>query len=300
MNRSSVWAVAALMGLGCNALADQLLERGSFEWPRVKARLERSKGGDLKKSAMNADWTIFKDKSDPAGGRLVLGLTNEIARTGKQSIVVHFDKLTKTEAVAMLASDLIPILPEQPYRIGIYGRVDKKDPVALDTRTPFIKLRIDWFKDSVDEDTGEPGYDQVEDPEFRMQPIPGSQNRPALFTATAWNQFFTDLRSPAGAQYVKVTWTWETGTKEGETNGIIFFDDATIEGPSGPKSDPFQDDPELKAIMDEAAKDPNLVQPEPDDAPLTATPLSPKGPQPAPTPQLPPPPAPKPAPAPQQ
>lgn len=293
MTRLPLLMIVATLATGASAFGQQLLESGSFEWPATTKRKARSEGGDLTKSAMSAEWITFKDKPDDKEGRLIMGLTNEISRSGRQSLFVNFDKLTKKNIKGVLASDLIPVQPGQSYKIGIYGRVDKKEPIALDTRTPWLRLRIDWFKNGVDEDSGETVMEQVGNPDddAKGHPLPGAKTRKPYFVSTEWKQFWANVKSPADAEFVKVTWTWETYQQDGETNGIMFFDDATIEGAPGPKVDPFADDPEIQAELKAMADDPNLVKPDEDKPAINVTPLTPPVPPrtPATTPLSPPP-----------
>lgn len=213
----------------------QLLESGSFEWPPVSRRKSLEEGADVSKSAMNAEWYTFKDSATGEGGKLVLGLTNEVFRTGRQCMFVQFDKLARPAAVAQLASDFVSIKPNEKYHVSIWGRIERKNPVTLDQRVPHMKLRVDWFLADKEEQTG--------NVEYRVQPIPGSRNRPLMFTAAKWTEYFANLKSPEDAAFMRVTWTWETPPQAGETNGVVFFDDAGIEGESGPKDDPFADLP---------------------------------------------------------
>jgi hypothetical protein len=212
------------------AETQSLLESGGFEWPAVLAPRSLSEGADISKSAMNAEWVRFKDKPDADGGQLVLGLTNEIARSGRQCLYVEFNKLTKPKVSAELGSDFIPVKAGKSYRVAIWGRIDKKRPITLAQRLPFLKLRVDWFK--VDE---EGDMAQVGDVVWKVQPIPGPLKRPPLFIAGDWRQFFADMTAPVDATFIKMTWSWETPIQEGETNGVIFFDDASLEGEPGPK-----------------------------------------------------------------
>ena len=224
--------------LSARAEKQNLLESGSFEWPPVRKKKAISEGADVSKSAMNAEWFTFKDSATGEGGKLVMGLTNEIFRTGRQCVFVEFEKLTRPLAVAQLASDFVSIKPGEMYRIGVWGRIDKEQPIALDQRVPHLKLRVDWFLADREEQTGEV--------EYRVQPIPGSANRPPMFVAGKWSEYFANLKAPAEAAFVRVTWTFESGPNEGETNGIIYFDDAGIEGEPGPKEAIFEDEPEME------------------------------------------------------
>jgi hypothetical protein len=83
------------------------------------------------------------------------------------------------------------------------------------------------------------------------------------------------MSSPEEATFAKITWSWETTREEGETNGLMFFDDVTLEGAAGVKEDPFADDPEVQAERKATANDPNLVKPDEDTKPaMNVTPLN--------------------------
>ena len=214
-----------------------MLESGSFEWPPVSKKKALADGADVSKSAMNAEWLVFRDSTKGEGGKLILGLTNEIFRTGRQCMFVQFDKLTRPIAVAQLASDFVSIKPGEKYHVSIWGRIDRKLPLSLDQRVPHMKLRVDWFMADKEEQTG--------NVEYRVQSIPGSPNRPAMFASGKWSEYYADLKAPEDAAFMRVTWTWETPPQAGETHGIVYFDDAGIHGESGPKEDLFADEPEM-------------------------------------------------------
>jgi len=252
----------------------KILENGSFEWPAMVGRRERSQGADVSKSTMSSEWLTFKDKPDADGGKLILGLTSQIARSGRQSLFVEFNQLTKPNVSTELSSDLLPIMPDKPYRISIWGRMDKERPITLAQRSPYLKLRIDWFKTTVE--TNEDG-EKIEDREqtgevtWKAQPIPGPKNRKPLFVAHEWNEYFANVKSPEDANFIKITWYWDTPPQEGETDGVIYFDDATIQGEPGPKEDPSAEiEAEEKAA--EAAKAAASTPATPGAAPAAPTP----------------------------
>jgi hypothetical protein len=161
---------------------------------------------------------------------------------------------------------------------------------------------VDWFKNGVDEDSGEPAMEQVGNPDAdtRAEQLPGAKTRKPYFVSTEWRPFTVSLKAPDDAEFVKVTWIWHTTQQDGETHGVMYFDDAIIEGPAGPKVDPFADDPEIQAEMKATENDPNLVKPD-EDKPINVTPLTPPAaPKPEATPLSPPPAPPTPAPTPEK
>ena len=222
-------SAAFLAILITTAPAAQLLESGSFESPRVKGRTLRNQGGSPLR-ATHSDWMQFDDKVTDEGGRLKAGMTDEVSHSGKQAIFVEYDKLANDRAAVTLASNLVSILPAQSYRVAIWGRMPKKNPLTIDDRLAYLKLFIEFFQAD-----GETPCEQGEQQAMRAQPIPGSKNRPPLFTTGKWSEYFTVLKSPADAGFMKVTWRWETPAQEGAVTGMIFFDDAVIIGEPGPK-----------------------------------------------------------------
>lgn len=228
------FCVAAPLSLAW-AENEQMLESGGFEWPAVLGKKARSEGADISKSAAtNAEWIKFQDKPDGEGGRLIFGLTSEMSHGGRQGMYVEFDKLTKPNVSADMVSDFLPIKPGKPYRVGIWGRMDKARPITLAQRLPILQLRVDWFK--LDE---EGDMAQVGQPVWKMQPIPGPKTRKPFFIAGDWREYFADLTSPEDAGFIKITWSWRTPpAEEGETDGVIYFDDATLVGEPGPKPPP--------------------------------------------------------------
>jgi hypothetical protein len=62
--------------------------------------------------------------------------------------------------------------------------------------------------------------------------IPG-KDKSLLFVAGRWSEYFTEVRAPEGAEFMKVTFRWESPKREGAADGLIYFDDAVVEGPAG-------------------------------------------------------------------
>lgn len=201
--------------------ANQILEYGSFELPRVQTRLPKLKGGNFLLFTSD-EWMDFHGEPDSSHGSLVIGLTNEVSRTGRQSMYVEFNKLNKQRAEAMMVSQLIPIKADKPYRVGLWGRMDKKQALTLDQPLPLLRLQIDFFQADGETQTG----DQV----FRVQPMPGSRDRAAFFVSQEWREYYADMQTPDDAGFIKITWSWTSPPEPGEINGVMFFDDATLLG----------------------------------------------------------------------
>ena len=119
--------------------------------------------------------------------------------------------------------------PGDPIPEGCFLQVVGQADMTLDQRVPYLKLRVDWFMADKEEQTGEVVW--------KVQPMPGSKLRKALFNSGEWNEFFANVKSPDDAAFIKVTWFWDTPPQEGETNGVIYFDDAVIEGEAAPKEE---------------------------------------------------------------
>jgi hypothetical protein len=232
--------------------ASRLLDTGSFENPKVKGRTPREQGGTPIVPLGRHEWTRFDYKQSDQGGKLMAGLTNEIARTGKQSLYIEFDKLTAPMAEANLASDFVSIQPGLPYHVGVWGRVDRKNPIAIDERLPYLRLEVDFFQADKETQTG--------DPILRLQPLPGSHNRAPMFTSDKWTEFFANVKSPDDAAYIKITWTFGSPPDKGEINGVMYFDDAIIKGEPG------------KTPEELAAAEPDPAEPAPEATPTAAVP----------------------------
>lgn len=199
----------------------QILEYGSFELPRVQARTPKLKGGNFLLFTSD-EWMAFHGDPERARGTLTIGLTNEVARTGRQSMYIEFAKLQKPRAEAVLVSQLIPVKPDKPYRVALWGRMDKKQALTLDQPLPALRLQIDFFQMDGETQTG----DQV----FRVQPMPGSRDRPPFFVSKEWREYYADLQTPEDAAFLKITWSWTSPQEPEEINGVMYFDDATLVG----------------------------------------------------------------------
>ena len=255
------------------ATETQLLEYGSFELPRVKERTPRRQGGDFLKFALG-EWVRFEDKPDDDGGKLVAGVTNEVARTGRQSLFIEFTKLTKPQMFAEISSQPIPVKPSAPYRVSIWGRMDKKQPLTIEQRIPNLYLQVDFFQADGETQTG----DQV----FRVQPMPGSRRVKPFFSTERWSEYYAEVETPEDAGYLKITWRWATNPPKiaapgappdkSETNGVMYFDDATLIGErvdtdepepeETPEGTPGAESVQMKQLKpgDEAAEPPESTE----------------------------------------
>src|SRR5687768_17140306 len=129
---------AALLGVVTAASHAQprVIENASFEQPKVEGRRSVLDGATpVETETLKSSWTqLYPSKKDEAPGRIVVGLTNEIARTGSQSLYVDFEKIQKARKSAVLMSSLLPVKPEQPYKISIWGRLDRNRQLTLEDR----------------------------------------------------------------------------------------------------------------------------------------------------------------------
>jgi hypothetical protein len=208
--------------LAAHAQEKNLLSNGGFELPKVEGRKANLEGGNPALAPQDASlWRHFQvlGKAPESEGAIHIGLTNEIARTGRQSLFVDFSKYKSTKRRAQLLSDVFEVDPARDYIISIWGRTDPKRPLTLDQRRPYMQLEIEFFM--ID-----PGY-QSGELQHRTQMIPGSPGK-LLFTSNQWNRYEARVRSPRDAAFMKITFRWETGREAGETDGVIYFDDAEV------------------------------------------------------------------------
>lgn len=208
------------------ALAEDgnLIKNPSFEVPAVQARTAEFSGANpAQVEEDTTSWAHFQAVANPqdkSGGQIVVGLTNEIARTGKQSVFVDFQNVTATKRQSFLMTGLVPVKPGQTYRIGMWGRIDLKRPLTLDQRRPYFRVEVEYFTADKENQAGSA--------DNRNEFIPGSLDR-LFFVSAKWTEYFTSVRAPADAGFMKVSFRWETGNEQGATDGMIYFDDASLQ-----------------------------------------------------------------------
>ena len=205
--------------------ADNLMLNGGFEEPAVKTRSTMELGGNPVANEATSKWKTFEILAQPAAGKVVAGLTNEISHEGAQSLYVEYGNVSIGSQIIQLRTRLIGIMPEAPYRINLWGKLDKKTPFVIGERTLFLKMEVNYFMDD--------GVTPAGESDYRIQPIPGSKNRPPVFTAEKWNEYFVEVKSPPGAAFMVFTLKFENGSQPGKTTGIIFIDDFSISGNPG-------------------------------------------------------------------
>ena len=224
-------AALAASAAALPARSQSLLENGSFEEPQVTGRTPESAGGSPMKAGTPHGWGAFAVSPESAGGQIVAGVTNEIARTGKQSMFVDFQKVTASLRGAVLRTGQFPIKAGASYRVSIWGRIDRKRPLALDERRPRMLLEVAFF--------GADGTSQAGEPVAGDQPIPGEivpATTPVLtFRTGKWKESFANVTPPDTAAFMRITWTVATPQGAGETDGIIYWDDASVTEANTPK-----------------------------------------------------------------
>ena len=205
------------------AFGDNLLKDGSFESPTVTGRTLISQGADVTHNGCGPGWITLQTGTV---GAITAGLTNEVARDGRQSFFVHFNHVNAADPGITLVSNFVPIVSGTDYIAGIWGRMDPKDPLDPQGRQAYLKLEVDFFDKDANTSIGEPVY--------AVEPLPGSKNHNPIFKGDSWHLFRATVPAPLGAVFAQVTWRWETAPDDGETNGVMFFDDAQFAGPPNP------------------------------------------------------------------
>lgn len=243
---------------------NQLMEQGGFERPKVWKASTKQEGGDPVLSK-KGEWVHFDPNKLDKDGQITAGLTNATARTGKQSIFVKFEHAKTSGANYTLTSGIFPVKPKETYRVSIYGKVDPKEPITIDQRLPVLTLQTDFYLADRETQTGES--------QFQVQPMPGSLNRPPVFTPDGWNKFAADFTAPDDAAFIKIAWSWGLSAGDGETTGMIYFDDAGI---VGPKPDDEAEPPADAAAKPADGKTPAPAAPGATAEPAPATPAAPE------------------------
>lgn len=236
MNTSLFCLAAALIGIveAKGWAEDSLVKNGSFELPKVEGQTDQKKGGNPVDGGPDTSWAHFL--SMDAEGRISVGLINGLGRTGAQSLYVDFKK-AKAANEAFLMTELIPVKPREDYHISMWGLIDRKRPLTLDQGRPILRVEVEFFQSDQESDAGET--------EYRTQMIPGSARR-ILFNSSAWSEYFTDVKSPEGAEFMKISFRWQSPVKGEIADGMIYFDDVVVTGPRGallPSDDPSPSSP---------------------------------------------------------
>ena len=203
---------------------ENLVRNGNFEAPAVKGRKTKAEGGNPVLSGGNPGWVFFKIQNTGTNGKVIAGLTDEVARSGRQCYFVDFDHVASPYQSAELTSNFIPVVSGTDYEIGIWGRTDAKDLINSEGRSAYMKLEVDFFAGD--------GNRSVGDPYYSVLPVPGSKDHDPIFKPDAWKSYFVKVTTPPEAVFAQIIWHCETGSDEGEINGILYFDDATMVGPA--------------------------------------------------------------------
>ncbi len=232
MNRSALGAAffTLLVSLSASpAHADNLLQNAGFEEPKIDGKVDSTAGGNPAGLETGSSWTHMQSMDRTK--KVTIGLTNAIAHSGKQSIYVQFDGAQKTKQ-AVLMSQLLAVKAGENYRVSIWGQIDRKRPLTLDQGRPYMLVEVEFYQ--ADEAT------LAGEVQARTQMIPGAPDH-LLFLATKWSEYYATFQAPLDAVFMKVTFSWFSPKHEEEADGIVYFDDAAIEGVPGtaiPTDDP--------------------------------------------------------------
>jgi hypothetical protein len=166
------------------ALPDQpnLITNASFEEPVFAAPRNFKEGGSPAQAGDGKTiWRQFRVRglAKENEGVFDLGVTNQIARTGKQSVYVDLKNVTARDQRAYLMTDLMPVQAGYKYRVGIWGRIDKNRPLTLDQRRILMKAEMEFFTPATDENAGELESRNAEGPAFHLEQMGGIRHRRA-------------------------------------------------------------------------------------------------------------------------
>jgi ribosomal protein L24E len=232
---------------------ENLIKDPSFEQPSIKGRISVADGGNPRRAGEDkTNWMEFQmmGPDKPGEGTFTVGLTDEFAHTGKQSIFVDLNKVTGLRRKSLLLTDIIKIKPGNTYRIGLWGRTDPKRPLTLDQRLLYMKVKIEFLTPDTEDQSGEI--------ENRTMMVPGNSKR-VFFVSNKWTEYVTAVRTPRDAGWMQVTFSWETGREQGMTDGTIYFDDASVSLV-----------PEGETLIPIDESDTHKPTPEPDESPAPA------------------------------
>ena len=244
---ASLLFAAALLAPAPPAHAGVVFET-SFESPSVTGRTPKAAGGDISKpdpaNGGKSAWSRFEDQPNigEEGGSVVAGLTNQIARTGAQSLFIEASKLSVPYLGALFVSRPIPVEGGKYYKINLWGRNDAKNPLVCAMAQLFLKMRVDFFSDEGKTETGESQY--------MLQPLPGGKGHAPLLVPTAWNAVGMRFGAPAAAKFMVVSFRCDSSAERGAISGTAYFDDFTVFTDQRQPSDAL-----LEQLLKEAAAD---------------------------------------------
>ncbi len=210
--------------VSASAEGNNLLENGSFEQPEVSTRTAVNTDAHPELLPEAGFWERMLSEETDEGGKATIGLTQEIARTGKQSLYVNYRKVTATQREALLTTKPIPVQGGRNYRASMWGRIDRDRPLALDERRLEMWVEAHFLAPD--------GKTQVGEPINGLNFIPGiaipAGTRVLTLLCNKWKESSAEFSVPEGASFVRLYWLWNSGPDEGETDGIVFWDDASL------------------------------------------------------------------------
>ncbi|MEI6351625.1 MAG: hypothetical protein WCP06_11035 [Verrucomicrobiota bacterium] len=244
----------------------------SFEQPEIFGRKAKSDGGDFARQGARPDWRHFNDCPNAAGedtakkdaGAIIAGVTSDMARTGNQSCFVEAQKLAMPYTGVVFSSRPFAVLAGKEYVVGIWGRIDAKTPLTTGSSQLYVKLQADFFAEDSTTQTGESNY--------LVQAVPGTANHAKLFIDSAWRQLSRRVTAPDDARFMSLTVRVESGPESGVINGVMYFDDVSVEGDLSPlEKDELSARPDAPAD-ESAAEEPAVQSATPEAASPVATP----------------------------
>ena len=217
--------LAGMCLVGRTALGNEnLLQNGSFESPAVTGKVHHGAGGNPAQAESGSSWLSISDKKDQAGGEITLGVTKEIARTGSQALYVDFRNVSAVSQTVWIDTKPIPVQPNTAYRVSIWGRVDLARPLSLDERRPSMWLDVAFLQ----QDGKTPAGDRVEGVTMLPGAITPGMKSLLSFRSRRWSPFSSAFQTPAGTAFIQITWSWVIPKDQGVTDGVIYWDDATL------------------------------------------------------------------------
>ena len=201
--------------------------QNSFESPSVKIRTPKAAGGDISKAdpahpEEKPFWLSFGDQPNigATGGSIIAGVTNEVARTGNQSLFIEASKLSAPYIGASFSTRPLPIAGGKYYKISLWGRNDAKKPLIRAAAQLFLKMQIDFFTDEGKTETG--------DTQYLLQPLPGGKGYASTFVPTSWQPVGLHFGAPPKAKFMVLSFRCDSSAERGAISGTAYFDDFTV------------------------------------------------------------------------
>jgi hypothetical protein len=195
------------------ALALPPVAESGFETPVIQARTALSSGADITESGSSVVWVkSFNAITAPEEGKVELGLTNEVAHSGKQCLYLSFTDVAKKYMGAYFTTKPLPVESGGRYRVNLWLKGSETKPIEEGIGG---KVSVAFLAADKTTKVGKLVY----------LPISASVS---LYSASAWTEYSESFAVPDGASFAYVNCAWQTLASEKIKPAEVFIDDFSL------------------------------------------------------------------------